>query len=152
VKMEARFFFPPGSALDSLILMDLECASCGIDTNPGIRLYLRDGLLRVDRSKIGAFEPMLPTVAKFITSEGWHNISWEVTLGVGNAGRSVVLIDGVKMLDVQGTTILTQAEIDKVAQGIVVRELVDRFQVGMTANSNNSEQTLYLDDVKICLR
>ena len=44
---------PATTPLDSLQLVDLECATCGEGGNPGIRLYLRRGRLRVDRSKIG---------------------------------------------------------------------------------------------------
>ena len=60
IDMSARFYFPKGEKTDSIILMDLECAACGLDTNPGLRLYLRNGHLRVDRSKVGIKEPFYP--------------------------------------------------------------------------------------------
>ncbi len=151
IEMGGRFLFPAESRLDSLILMDLECASCGLDTNPGIRLYLRDGLLRVDRSKIGIEEPFLPGVPLALKTGGWHEIRWEVTLGIGAAGRSRVFVDGRQVLDAQGTTLLSQAVVKQFAP-IKVREQADRFQIGLTANSNTTRQSLYLDDVSICAR
>lgn len=151
IEMSGRFFFPADSRLDSLILMDLECASCGLDTNPGIRLYLRDGMLRVDRSKIGIEEPFLPRAPLAMKTGGWHRIGWEVTLGIGTAGRSRVFLDGQPVLDSQGTTLLSQAVVSQFAP-IKVREQTDRFQIGLTANSNTTRQSLYLDDVTICAR
>lgn len=151
IEMGGRFFFPHGTPLDSLILMDLECASCGIDTNPGIRLYLRDGRLRVDRSKIGIEDAFLPVNPLRMRTGVWHDIRWEVTLGADRAGRSRVFVDGNPVMDARGTTLLTQKIISQIAP-VRVREQVDRFQVGLTANSNSRAQSLYLDDVSICVR
>lgn len=151
VEMRGRFFFPAGSRLDSVILMDLECASCGLDTNPGVRLYLRDGLLRVDRAKIGIQAAFLPDIGSGVRIGTWHDIRWEVTLGVGSRGRSRVYLDGTQVMDSRGTTVLSQAVVEQLAP-ITVMEQVDRFQIGLTANSNPVRQTLYLDDVSICSR
>lgn len=150
IKMEGRFFFPEGAAIDSVILMDLECASCGVDTNPGIRLYLRDGRLRVDRSKIGIKEPFYPAVATQVKTGQWQTIGWTVDLGIGEAGRSHVTLDGETISDQRGTTLLSQQIVSKLAD-IRVNEQVDRFQVGLTANSNNRKSQLLMDDIVFCL-
>lgn len=151
LSMGARILIPEGSALDSVILMDLECAECGLDTNPGIRLYLRDGRLRVDRSKIGIRDPFYPTADTRLEPGTWHNLVWHVTLGAGNDGQSQVILDGQIVGDARGTTVLTQQIVSKLAD-IAVREGVDRFQVGLTANSNRSATSLLLDDVWFCAR
>ncbi|MEB2311734.1 MAG: hypothetical protein OZ921_05545 [Sorangiineae bacterium] len=151
VVASGRFFFPADSSLDSLILMDIECASCGLDTNPGIRLYLRDGALRVDRSKIGLTDAFLPTSPTLVTTGTWHSLVWQVTLGIGDAGRSDVYLDGVQVMSATGTTLISQAIIDQVAPGITVKERADRLQIGLTANSNPTSQTLFLDDVAMCV-
>lgn len=150
ISMQARMYFPPETPLNSVILMDLECASCGMETNPGIRLYLRKGLLRVDRSKIGIKQPFLSTVPKLLQPGTWHQITWQVTLGKGEEGRSLVMLDGEVVSDARGTTILSQEIVSQHAD-ITVREQVDRFQVGLTANSNKRPAGLFLDDVRFCL-
>lgn len=149
ISMQARFFFPPDTPLNSIILMDLECASCGMDTNPGIRLYLRKGLLRVDRSKIGIRQPFLSTVPRLLQPGIWHHITWQVTLGKGTEGHSLVTLDGEVVSDARGTTILSQEIVSQHAD-IRVQEQVDRFQVGLTANSNKQAVGMFLDDVRFC--
>ncbi|MFY0311272.1 hypothetical protein ACFMBG_15380 [Leisingera sp. D0M16] len=149
ILMQARIYFPPGTPLNSVILMDLECASCGLDTNPGVRLYLRRGLLRVDRSKIGIKEPFLPSAPQRVTAGVWHQLSWQVTLGSGENGRSVITLDGEVVSDARGTTLLTQ-EIVSRHMDVAVREQADRFQVGLTANSNPQAAEMLLDDVRFC--
>ncbi|KIC16248.1 heparin lyase I family protein [Leisingera sp. ANG-Vp] len=150
ISMQARMYFPPETPLNSVILMDLECASCGLDTNPGIRLYLRKGLLRVDRSKIGIQQPFLSTVPRLLQPGTWHEITWQVTLGKGAEGHSLVMLDGEVVSDARGTTMLTQEIVRQYAE-ITVQEQVDRFQVGLTANSNKQPAALFLDDVRFCL-
>lgn len=151
VEMGARMFFPAGAALDSVILMDLECASCGLDTNPGIRLYLRDARLRVDRSKIGLSDPFYPEVDVQLEHGRWHALRWQVTIGEDEAGYSEVYLDGRRISAARGTTVLTQTIVSSLAD-IKVREQVDRFQVGLTANSNRRQTEMLLDDVWFCQR
>lgn len=151
IEMEGRFLFPRGAATDSVILMDLECASCNLDTNPGIRLYLRDGRLRVDRSKIGIEEPFYPSVDIRVKPDRWQTIRWTVRLGGGEAGRSQVALDGRMISNRRGTTLLSQEIVSQIAN-IEIREQVDRFQIGLTANSNSRPSRLLLDDVRFCIR
>lgn len=151
ITMEARFYFPPGSFADSVILMDLECASCGLDTNPGVRLYLRDGRPRVDRSKIGIKDAFLPAPDARIGPGAWHWIAWKVTLGDDSNGSSQVYLDGVQVMDARGTTVLLQETVDRLADGLVVRSEMDRFQIGITANSNRKGTALLVDDVGFCI-
>lgn len=157
VTMAARVYFPSASAVNSVTLMDLECANCGLDTNPGVRLYLRDGLLRVDRSKIGIQPAFLPIANVQVTKSVWHQITWVVRLGDSDtgsaAGLAQVYLDDVLVLDATGITVLTQAAVDRVGGGgFQVRSLVDRFQIGLTANSNKSETTMLVDDVSFCVQ
>lgn len=151
IVMEGRFFFPQGSLLDSVILMDLECASCGLDTNPGVRLYVREGRLRVDRSKIGIKQPFLPVVPTALTFDAWHRIVWVVVLGDETTGSSQVYLDDALVVDAKGTTVLLQQVVDKIASGLNVLSQMDRFQIGLTANSNRKGASLMLDDVAFCV-
>lgn len=149
VEMSARFFVPEGGKTNSVILMDLECASCGLDTNPGLRLYLRDGRIRIDRSKVGVKEPFYPRVDHKVSPERWYLIRWRVDLGDTALGQSEVYLDGKRVLNDRGVTVLTQRIVSQLAD-IKVKEQVDRFQVGLTANSNKSSTELLVDDVRFC--
>lgn len=146
VTMSGRFFFPKGTKLNSLILMDLECAKCGPDTNPGIRLYLRNSTIRIDRSKIGIKEPFLPTARMKLETEKWYRIEWVVSLSETRNGNSIVRLDGEVVLDRNGITLLSQEIVRKLTNRTVI-SAVDRFQIGLTANSNSSEMSILVDDV-----
>ena len=150
IVMQGRFLFPKDSFIDSVILMDLECASCGLDTNPGVRLYLREGRLRVDRSKIGIKQSFLPVTPTAVTFEEWHRILWVVVLGDDTAGSSQVYLDDALVINAKGTTVLLQQVVDTIAPGLRVLSQVDRFQIGLTANSNLRGSSLMLDDVAFC--
>ncbi len=150
IVMQGRFLFPQGSFIDSVILMDLECASCGLDTNPGVRLYLREGRLRVDRSKIGIKQSFLPLTPNVVTFDEWHRIVWVVVLGDDMAGSSQVFLDDALVIDAKGTTVLLQQVVDALAPGVKVLSQADRFQIGLTANSNRNGSSLMLDDVAFC--
>ena len=147
--MSGAFYFSKSDQTNSVILMDLECASCGLDTNPGMRLYLRDGRLRVDRSKIGIDVPFYAEQGHQVEPGRWHDVRWRVHLGEGDAGRSDVFLNGQVVASNRGTTLLTQTIVSRIAN-IKVREAVDRFQIGITANSNKTGTSLLLDDVRFC--
>ncbi len=151
IKMSGRFYFPDKTPLNSLILMDLECAACGPDTNPGIRLYLRDGLIRIDRSKIGIDTPFLPHTDLRLSTSQWHHIEWHVILGQSSNGKSTVWLNGEEVLYQNGTTLLSQ-EIIKALTDRPVLSAVDRFQIGLTANSNSEPVIIHLDDVSYDVR
>lgn len=151
VEMSARFRIDPYSPVDSIILMDLECASCGVDTNPGVRLYLRDGRLRIDRSKIGEETPFYSDVDHQVRPGIWAAITWAVAIGPDGIGWSTVDLDGQRVLDAEGATILGQGTAAR-NWGLDVVEGVDRFQIGITANSNRRDVSLMFDDVRFCAR
>jgi hypothetical protein len=146
VTMIGRFYFPKGAKLDSLILMDLECAKCGPDTNPGIRLYLRNSTIRIDRSKIGIKEPFLPITTTKLKTDKWYKIEWVVSLSETRNGNSIVRLNGEVILDRSGITLLAQEIIKKLTNRTVI-SAVDRFQIGLTANSNSSEMSILVDDI-----
>ncbi len=150
LRMSARFLIPDGAPRNSVILMDLECAGCGLKGNPGIRLYLRDGRLRVDRSKIGIRgAPFLPVIGTRVTPGQWHDLTWEVGLGDQASGWSRVTLDGEPVIDARGATVILQ-DIVSLYENTPVREAVDRFQVGVTANSNPVPATVFMDDIAFC--
>jgi hypothetical protein len=149
ISVSADFKFAAGTPMDSIILMDMECGTCGLDTNPGVRLYLREGRLRVERSKIGIKAPLLPNVDHRVTPDEWHHIEWRATLGKDADGRTDVFLDGRQVLSSGGTNLIDQRIVSELAPTIRVEEHIDRVQIGVTANSNARPVTLLMDNVRI---
>jgi len=147
VVVEADFYFPEERSRNSLILLDLECKNCWIDTNPGIRLYLRDEYLRIDRSKIGINESFNQELDYRVLSGTWHNLRMEVIFWE-ETGSQKIFLDNNLVIDRRGTNVLTQSIVDE--YNIILDNVwIDRVQIWMTANSNSSSQTLLLDNVSI---
>ena len=137
VTVSARFRFPADSPLDSIHLMDIECKRCGIDGNPGLRLYLRDGRLRVDRAKIDGGHAWTNDAAPRVPRGEWVRIAWRLRLG--EAGRSSVRLGGVRVLDDRGRTV----------PGAPPADAVDRVQIGITASSNAVPVALEMRDIRV---
>ena len=130
---------PAGTPRNSLQLVDLECATCGEGGNPGIRLYLRRGRLRVDRSKIGVAHAWTRDDAPQLRAGTWHRIRWDVTLDAQD-GATRVTLDGQEVLAARGAT-LAQLPI----------EGADRVQIGITANSNPVPAQAWIDNVAVTI-
>lgn len=135
VTVEFDLYAPAGTPLNSLQLVDFECATCGEGGNPGIRLYLRRGRLRIDRSKIGIARAWINDAAPALQNDRWHHIRLSVL--VGAAGSARVTLDGRPVLEADGATLLPGAD------------HADRVQIGVTANSNAVPVTLLIDNVTI---
>ena len=131
---------PPGAPLNSIHLVDLECATCGAGHNPGIRLYLRHGRLRIDRAKIGHRHAWTNPKAPQLVHGRWHRIELAVTVGHGARGAAEVRLDGRVVLEGKG---------DTAAPGIAAK--ADRIQIGLTASSNATPAVVYLDNVGIAI-
>jgi hypothetical protein len=135
---------PQGSPLNSLHLVDIECASCGEAGNPGIRLYLRHGRLRIDRSKIGVRGAWTNDRAPQLRHGRWHRVELDFAAGFGAAGRVRGRIDGETVLEAEGDTIIRPS--GGAAAG------ADRIQIGLTASSNAVPAMAWFDDVAVTIR
>jgi hypothetical protein len=134
---------PAGAPLNSIHLVDLECATCGEAGNPGIRLYLRDARLRIDRAKIGERHAWANDAAPQLSHGRWHSIVLEVVAGLGGQGRARVLLDGAPVLEGRGSTI------PRPAAGHAAG--ADRIQIGLTASSNRGAATAFVDNVRVTI-
>jgi hypothetical protein len=141
VRVALHLMVPEGAPLNSIHLVDLECASCGEAGNPGIRLYLRHGRLRVDRSKIGHRDAWTNDSAPQLQKGKWHRIDLDVELGFGDRGRVEARLDGRPVLQARGDTLLRP--LGGAAAG------ADRVQIGLTASSNAGPAVAYLDNVAV---
>ncbi len=141
VSVSAEVFLPPDSPANSIVLIDVECKRCGLPGNPGLRLYLRDAGLRVDRKKIGERHAWAVRDPERLTRGAWQRIGWTLTLASDTSGRSEVTLQGAPVLTNSGRT-LPPAGADSA---------VDRVQIGITANSNAVPVTLMMRDIRITL-
>ena len=146
IHMSSWFYFPKETPRNSVILFDLECASCGLSTNPGMRVYLRKGRLRIDLSKIGIKDALLPSKDHQVPSERWFKVGWTVKLGVDGAGQTQVTLNDAVVLNANTTT-MPSTSIARKVLGVDITEAVDRIQIGLTANSNNTPALIYVDNV-----
>jgi hypothetical protein len=139
VSVAFDLLIPEGAPRNSVHLVDIECASCGEEGNPGIRLYLRDGRLRIDRSKIGERHAWTNGDAPALQAGRWHRIALDVLLG--ERGTARVRLDGETVLEGEGATILAARRgYDAGA---------DRIQIGLTASSNAVPALAYFDSIRI---
>ena len=132
---------PEGAPLNSIHLVDLECATCGEEGNPGIRLYVRHGRLRVDRSKIGHRHAWTNDSAPQLRHGRWHRVELQVGFGFGDVGGVEARLDGVRVLQAQGDTLLRPE--GGASAG------ADRIQIGLTASSNPGPAIAYFDNVSV---
>lgn len=132
---------PAASPRDSLQLVDVECAICGESGNPGIRLYLRRGRLRIDRAKIGIRHAWTRDDAPVLAPDRWHRITWQLRLDPGEAGAARVLLDGREVLAARGATLADTPRIG-----------ADRVQIGITANSNAVPAMAWFDNIAVTVR
>lgn len=143
------FLIPTGAPVGSVTLMDFESSNASVDTNPGLRVHLSDGEIRVDRSKIGVAEGLIAQGAR-IEPGAWFDLRVEVVQGDDDVGRIDIWLDGALVLSERCATILTEAA--AVAHGIdLVGGALDRVQVGITQNSNAVAATLLARDVAVTI-
>ena len=132
---------PEGAPLNSIHLVDLECATCGEAGNPGIRLYLRHGRLRIDRSKIGHRDAWTNDSAAQLRHGQWHRVELLVAFGLGEQGKVEARLDGKPVLQVRGDTLLRA--------GGGASAGADRIQIGLTASSNPGPAIAYFDNLSV---
>jgi hypothetical protein len=133
---------PEGAPLNSVHLVDIECASCGEDHNPGIRLYLRQGRLRIDRAKIGERHAWANNDAPQLRHGRWHRVELAISIGF-ESGSAEVRLDGETVLAARGATIGRPE--GGASPG------ADRVQIGLTASSNAGPATAYFDNVRVTI-
>jgi len=138
IRVSFDMMVPHGRPGNSLQLVDLECADCGWSHNPGVRLYLRHGRLRIDRSKIDVARAWMNDAGPQMEHGRWHHVTYEMHVSAGDDGRARAFLDGQEVVGGTGRTMMTTR-----------MEWVDRVQVGLTANSNPEPAELWIDNVKI---
>lgn len=139
LSVEADLYLPADTPANSILIFDAECKRCGIPGNPGLRVYFRDGGLRVDRSKIGERHAWAMEAPPIVPHAQWVTVRWSLLLSDKDDGRSELALNGAPFLTNTGRTLPVGGD----------RTAVDRMQVGLTANSNPDPATLYMRNIRL---
>lgn len=148
VTIESQYYIPVDFPVTSgsVYLSDIECSDCGIDTNPGIRLYIDSyGYLRINLDKLGGFGSInsyypVPTYELF-------DLKWSVTLGDENTGHVDVYINDNKILDVDTVTMPLLSNLPELLT--TDNERLNYFQIGLTANSRSTSERVWVNWVEM---
>src|SRR3989344_4265034 len=132
------FYIKGGTDTTDMFLLDFEDSTAY--QKPGRRIFIQEGeFLASDLGKV------FPKPIIFRQEQGkeikvpkdkWFKVKVHLFLDE-KEGIMEVWQDGVKIIDGKGTTLPS------------ANAVFDRVQVGITANENKKEQTLYLDDITI---
>ncbi|MEO1140178.1 MAG: hypothetical protein AAFW87_12050 [Pseudomonadota bacterium] len=147
IAIEMDFFIPAGSPTDQVFLVDVESSSANTGTNPGVRVYLRDGLFRVDRAKIGEDQSWYAQHEP-VTTDQWYTLRVVVVSGGEDTGEMRIYLNDDLVMQENGATRLTQEMLDPYNFNLVGGEL-DRVQLGLTANNGNTEAAVSTRDIDI---
>lgn len=138
VTAEFDFMIPDGSPTSHIYLADIESKAASSGYNPGVRIQVRDGIIRVERGKIGIKELWPADMDKLETGR-WYSLKVELRPGAGNDGEVRLYLDGKKVVDEVGQTIDTTSS----------NSWIDTVQVGLTANVNDYDAALAVRNIEV---
>ena len=146
VELLATYLVPTPSPGDgSIYLMDVECRDCGVETKPGIRILLRDNRLRVNLSKLCGGDDLGPSTSLVPYDEPF-TIRFLLELGDESSGHTRVYLDGDLVIEATGVNMPLASAIAACGETLTA-ERFTYAQIGFTANSRATAETLYADDV-----
>lgn len=138
VTLKMGFKIPAGSPTSSIYLADFESNNSSTGTNPGIRIQLRDGIIRVDRAKIGESTFWKADQDAPLQTDKWHSLKVVMVPGDAATGHVKVFLDGAVVVNQHGATRLTSEALAGFGLTATGGE-IDRVQVGLTANANTGQ-------------
>ncbi|WP_052261743.1 heparin lyase I family protein [Leisingera sp. ANG-M1] len=138
ITAEFDFMIPDGMPTSHIYLADIESASASSGYNPGVRIQVRDGIIRVERGKIGIKE-LWPADMEELETGRWYSLKVELRPGRGDDGEVRLYLDGEKVVDENGQTVDTTSS----------NSWIDRVQVGLTANVNDYDAALAVRNIEI---
>ncbi|MCU0392592.1 MAG: polysaccharide lyase [Thermoflexibacter sp.] len=144
VRMSAWYFIEGTNSLDWLFLMDLEEQTV-IGAGPGMRLALVDNKLRVE-FKFNEKDITQQTGQEIdFPRNQWVEIIWEVRLSQKNKGEVRLWQNGQLIVDSKNNRTLPK-DILYFQQG--TKGVYSSCEIGITANSKDSDLTIWADDIK----
>lgn len=141
IHVAAKFFIVGTAAHDALTVLDIEGQPDSLG-EPGIRLMFVGGSgqrVVVERSKFGESTIQQTNPVDF-PRDVWVSLIWEILLSRTANGWTKLWQDGVLVLQATGVQTMPPASITTANY--------DDLQVGVTANSFQSDVRLYVDNVQ----
>ncbi len=147
VEFSAWYYLVGTQALPYLFLVDME-ENVAVGAGPGIRIALdADGRsLEIERGKMLASTLHQSGIARVLPRDQWVNIRYQIKLSQSSAG-SIRLWQNNELL-IEAENIQTMPhDILYFIQG--TKGVYNSIEVGITANSNQGDCVLYMDDVRV---
>lgn len=139
VTAEFDFMIPDGYPTSHIYLADIESNAASSGYNPGVRIQVRDGQIRVERGKIGIKELWAADQDQPLQTGQWYSLKVVMRPGDANNGEIQLYLDGELVVDEQGQTIDTTSS----------NSWIDRVQVGLTANVNDYDAALAVRNIEV---
>lgn len=144
VKLTAWYYIEGTNSLEWLFLMDLE-EQIVIGAEPGMRLALVNNKLRIEY-KCDEKDITQPAGKEIdFPRNKWVEIVWEVKLSQKNRGAVRLWQNGQLIIDSNNRRTLPK-DILYFQQG--TKGMYSSCEIGITANSKDSDLTIWVDDIK----
>lgn len=145
LRITAWYYMAGTNTAEWLFLMDME-EQTAIGAGPGMRLALVDNKLRVEY-KFNEKDIVQPEGSEIdFPRDQWVEIKWEVKLSQKHKGTVKLWQDGQLIIDSKNNRTLPK-DILYSLQG--TKGMYSSIEIGITANSRDSDLILYVDDVVI---
>lgn len=143
VRLSGWYYIDGTNSLEWLFLMDLE-EQASIGAGPGMRLALVDNQLRIEH-KFNEKDVIQNNEGVDFPRNQWVEIVWEVKLSRKHKGTVKLWQNGQLLINTQNNRTLPK-DFLYFQQG--TKGMYSSCEIGITANSKNSDLTLWVDDVK----
>jgi len=131
-----------------LTIMDFECEYCFTAT-PGVRLAVTEGVLQIDRGKIGLRDEPLrqPSAPVALPLRQWVEIEWRMTMSSQPDGKNVVLVNGTTVIDEDGINFPNREIFGDLGIELPDDIRYHELEVGIPVTGVDADLVLYVDDV-----
>ena len=144
LRMSVWYFIEGTNSLDWLFLLDLE-EQTAIGAGPGMRLALVDNQLRVEY-KFNEKDITQPVGQEVdFPRNQWVELVWEIKLSQKYKGAVRLWQNGQLIIDTQNNRTLPK-DFLFFQQG--TKGMYSSCEIGITANSKDSDLTIWVDDIK----
>lgn len=144
VRITAWYYIEGSESLEWLFLMDLE-EQTAVGAGPGMRLALVNNQLRVEHKFLeDDIIQSTGTEIDFPRNE-WVELIWEVKLSTEDNGTVKLWQNGQMIIDTKNNRTLPK-DFLYFQQG--TKGMYSSIEVGITANSDDSDLTMWVDDIK----
>lgn len=146
IEAQATFLIQRAPADGSLYLLDIECRDCGLPTKAGIRVLVRDGVIRVNRSKLGQNQDFIAARPSVRIGEPF-TLTVRLKLGDDDGETTVLVNDQVAIRNTGVNMPLSRVA---AASGVNLKqEQFDYVQFGITANSGSEPAEVIFSNAEI---